>query len=86
MHGVYVLQSRKDDTLYVRYSHNVKARILEHEKGRVPATIEKRPLELLYCELYKNRKDAMHREKFFKSGWGKAYIRRILQNTLRKKS
>jgi putative endonuclease len=83
MYGVYVLRSKKKGTLYIGYSHNVQERIAEHQKGWVPATRDKRPLELLYCELYQNRIDAMRRERFFKSGWGRAYIRRILHNTLK---
>lgn len=83
MHGVYILRSKKDATLYVGYSSDVKKRVEEHQKGRVFTTRNKRPLEVIYCELYKNRKDAMHREKYFKTGWGRAYITRILKNTLK---
>ena len=82
MHGVYILRSRKDGELYTGYSHDVVQRIEEHQNGKVPATADRRPLEFLYCELYKNRIDAMRREKFFKSGWGRAYVRKILYNTL----
>ncbi|MBI2594979.1 MAG: GIY-YIG nuclease family protein [Candidatus Colwellbacteria bacterium] len=83
MYGVYILRSKKDAELYTGYSDNVQARIIEHQKGRVASTKNRRPLELVYCELYKNRKDAMQREKFFKTGWGRRYIRKILNNTLK---
>jgi len=84
MHGVYILKSKKDNSLYTGYSTNVKERVLEHQKGQVYSTRHHRPLEVIYCELYKNRKDAMKREKFFKSGWGRNYIKKILENTLKK--
>jgi len=83
MHGVYILRSKKGGSIYTGYSSNIKRRIEEHQKGKVSATKDKRPLELIYCELYKNKIDAMHREKFFKSGWGRNYIKRILKNTLK---
>ncbi|MBI3627587.1 MAG: GIY-YIG nuclease family protein [Candidatus Sungbacteria bacterium] len=83
MHGVYVLRSKKDLNLYVGYAHDLKARVIEHQKGHVPATKNRRPLELIYCELHRNRKGAMHREKFFKSGWGRNYLQKVLQNSLK---
>ncbi len=85
MYGVYTLRSIKDKGLYVGYSGNVQERYKEHRKGQVDSTHDRRPIELIYCELYKNRKDAMRREKFFKSGWGRNYIKKILQDTLKEK-
>lgn len=82
MHGVYILQSKKDKTLYIGYSQDVKRRFEDHQKGRVLSTKNKRPWEVIYCELYKNRKDAMQRELFFKTGWGRNYMRKILSHTL----
>ncbi|MFH0803546.1 MAG: GIY-YIG nuclease family protein [Candidatus Tagabacteria bacterium] len=83
MHGVYVLRSKKDSSLYFGYSTDIKKRVNEHQKGQVLSTRDKRPLEIIYCELYKNKKDAMRREKFFKSGWGRNYIKKILRDTLK---
>jgi putative endonuclease len=83
MHGVYVLRSKKDSSLYVGYSADIKKRVNEHQKGQVLSTRDRRPLEIIYCELYKNKKDAMRREKFFKSGWGRNYIKKILHDTLK---
>ncbi len=85
MHGVYILRSKRDKGLYIGYSTDVKKRLVEHQRGRVPATKNRKPLELIYCELYKNKKDAMQREKFFKSGWGRNYVKKILHNTLKEK-
>lgn len=82
MHGVYVLQSKKDGTLYTGYSHDVKERVRQHQQGKVSATKNKLPIEVIYCELYKNRKDAMQRELFFKTGWGRKYTQKILKHTL----
>lgn len=84
MHGIYVLQSKKNGTLYTGYSSNIKERVALHQKGRVLATKEKLPLELIYCELYKNRKDAMQREQYLKTGWGRNYLKKVLHYTFNK--
>ena len=83
MHSVYVLISKKDGSLYKGYSSNLKERLLEHQNGYVLATQDKRPLELVYCEMFKNRKDAMQREVFFKTGWGRNYLKKVLSQTLK---
>ena len=85
MFGVYIIRSCKDGSLYTGYSSDVKKRFAEHNKGRVSSTCDKRPLEMLFCELYKNKADALERERFFKTGWGRNYIKKILYNTLNKK-
>jgi len=82
MHGVYVLGSLKDGNLYVGSSHDIKARLAEHVKGHVSATKLRRPLELLYCELHASRKDAMQREMYLKTGWGRKYLERTIPETL----
>jgi putative endonuclease len=84
MYGVYILRSKKDKSLYIGYSNSIKRRVNEHQKGQCFSTANKRPWEIIYCELYKNREDAVHRESFFKSGWGRNYINKILYNTLKK--
>lgn len=82
MHGVYVLGSVKDGELYVGYSSDVKQRLADHQAGKVPATRRRLPINLLYCELHGSRKDAMHRELYLKSGWGRKYLSRTIPETL----
>ena len=82
MYSVYILQSKKNKSIYVGYSSNIKKRVEEHQKGGVFSTREMLPVEIIYCELYKNKKDAIRREQYLKTGWGRNYIRKILKNTL----
>ena len=63
---VYILQSKKDFSFYIGFTSNIKKRFDEHNKGLSPFTKQKRPWELIYCEIYKSRKDAMEREKKLK--------------------
>ncbi|MBP9757907.1 MAG: GIY-YIG nuclease family protein [Candidatus Pacebacteria bacterium] len=81
MHGVYVL-GLSDGELYVGYSSDVKSRVAEHQLGKVASTRRRLPVNLLYCELHGSRKDAMHRELYLKSGWGRKYLSRTIPETL----
>lgn len=85
MFGVYIIRSCKDGSLYTGYSADVKKRFAEHNKGVVRSTCNRRSLEMLFCELYKNKEDALQRERFFKTGWGRNYVKKILHYTLKEK-
>ena len=56
MHSIYILKSQKDNELYYGYSANLKERIKEHSNGMVVATRYRRPLKLIYAELYITKK------------------------------
>ena len=77
---MYVLKSLKDKELYVGRTENLKNRIVEHNKGKVPSTRDRRPLKFVYCEASNNVKDAAHREKYLKTAWGKRYLKNRLKN------
>ena len=79
---VYLLFSVKDKQLYIGYTEDLKARLKEHFHGRVTSTKFRRPLQLTYYEAFTNRKDAKAREKFLKSGFGRAQLKKALQNRL----
>lgn len=82
MYYVYVLISEVDYNFYVGYSGNLDNRLLQHEKGLVTSTKNRRPLKLLYYEVCLNQQDATHREKYLKTSWGKRYINNRLKNYL----
>lgn len=66
MFHVYLLQSEKDNDLYIGFTNNLERRIREHNNGLVPSTHSRRPFELAYCEGYKSETDARHRENNLK--------------------
>ncbi len=72
---VYVLISMKDNQLYVGYTNNLKNRFDAHLKGSVESTKNRRPLKLVYYEACLNKNDALKREKYLKTTWGKRYLR-----------
>ena len=77
---VYVLLSSKDKGIYTGYTDNLNRRYKEHKKGYVDATKDRRPLELLYFEGYKDKGKAFIRERYLKTGWGRNYIEKIVDN------
>lgn len=75
MFYTYVLKSSLDNKLYVGFSTDLKKRFDQHTKGLVDSTKLRRPLELVYYEACLNKENAIQREKFFKTGFGRRYLK-----------
>ncbi|MBI3632970.1 MAG: GIY-YIG nuclease family protein [Candidatus Vogelbacteria bacterium] len=71
----YVLKSLKDDRMYIGWTNNLRNRIESHNKGNVESTAERRPLQLIYYEACNSRDSAIKRERFFKTGFGRRYLK-----------
>ena len=82
MYYVYVLRSGKDTRFYVGCTANLRKRLAEHNDGKVRSTCHRIPLNLVYYEASRNQIDALHREKYLKSTYGKRYIRNRLKQEL----
>ena len=82
MYFVYILQSDKDGKFYVGYTNNIRRRVDEHNNGEVSITKHRRPFRLVYLEGYLNQQDATASEKFFKTGWGRTHLKKVLKNYL----
>lgn len=82
MYFVYVLQSLKDNNFYTGFSDDLESRIKKHNSGLVESTRYRRPLKLVYYEAGLNKTDALHREIYLKTAWGKKYIKNRLKNYL----
>jgi putative endonuclease len=79
---VYVLRSSIDGQFYVGLTRDLRARLELHNKGQVPSTKRRVPLELVYWEGCLNEGDAAQREKYLKTAWGKRYIKGRLRRYL----
>lgn len=82
MYYVYILRNDKDKNFYVGYTIDLKARIKLHNSGKVSSTNNRMPLKLVYYEVCINQKDALKREKYLKSNYGKRYIKSRLKEYL----
>ena len=84
MYYIYVLHSDEDGNFYVGYTVDLRSRLRLHHEGRVEATKNRRPFKLVYYEACLNQRDALHREKYLKSSYGKRYIKNRLRRYLNK--
>ena len=75
---VYVLRSEKDGKNYAGYTKNLELRFEQHQKGEVGSTKYRRPLKLIYFEGCINKEDALKRGKYFKTHYGKMYLKNRL--------
>ena len=78
MFYVYVLLSSKDNKLYTGSSDDLKSRIARHKEGKVTATKDRLPVELIYYEAYKDKRDGTKREYFLKRGRGREFLKELL--------
>jgi len=71
----YILKSKKDGNLYIGFTSDLKKRITEHNNKKVEATKNRVPLELVYYEACRCQKKAVKRERYFKTGFGRRFLK-----------
>ena len=74
MFYTYVLQSEKDNKLYTGYTKDLDLRFEQHQKGQVESTKNRRPLKIIYYEACLEQSDALKREKYLKTHYGKMFL------------
>ena len=79
----YVLFSFKDNNFYTGFTSDLKKRIKEHKAGEVYSTKNRLPVELIYFEVCLNKYDAIHREKYLKTGHGKRFLKNRMKYFLK---
>ena len=79
---MYVLKSQKDGNFYVGYTFDLKKRLQSHNSGHVPSTKYRMPFDLVYYEACCSQSDALRREKYLKTAYGKRYIKNRLKDDL----
>ncbi len=80
---VYIIQSKKDKSLYTGQTRKLSRRIYEHNNGLSVYTKQKLPWDLVWYCVFNNRLQADQFEKYLKTGSGRAFIKRRLINILR---
>ncbi|MEK7577432.1 MAG: GIY-YIG nuclease family protein [Patescibacteria group bacterium] len=72
----YVLKSKKDHKLYIGSSGDLKTRLQSHNAGKVESTKSRRPFDLIYYEACGSKKKAEERELYFKTGFGRGFLKK----------
>ncbi len=83
MFYTYILKSKKDDSLYIGYTSDLKRRFVEHNSKLNKSTKYKAPFKLVYYEAYDSDVDAKHREnslKLFANSY--TQLKRRIKNSL----
>ena len=76
MYHVYSLKCK--DGYYVGCTDNIEDRLERHQKGQVPATAERLPVDLEFYFVVRDKYKAFEFEKYLKSGSGRAFINKHL--------
>ena len=71
----YILISEKDNRTYTGYTSNLEKRLEYHNRGRVKATKNRRPLRVLYKEEFATKEEAKKRERYLKSSAGRRFLK-----------
>ena len=77
---VYVLYSKKRHKSYVGCSHDVDARLAEHNAGKVRSTRGGAPWIVVYTEKSNDYSDARKRKSYYKSNAGCRKLKQIFGN------
>ena len=80
MFYVYILRSEVDGRLYKGMTNNLQKRIEGHNSAKNKSTKGFLTWILVYNEEFETRIEARAREKFFKSGVGREYLKSIFNN------
>ncbi|GGD56413.1 hypothetical protein GCM10011361_23700 [Muriicola marianensis] len=72
---VYVLKSLNFDRNYVGFTRNPVRRLKQHNGGKNKSTKPYLPWELILCEEFDTKEEAIKREKFLKTCKGREYIK-----------
>ncbi len=87
MFYTYVLccknEKSKGSILYVGSTSDLKNRYSEHKTGEVQTTKNYDKIALIYYEACLNKTDARKRELQLKTGFGRGYLNRRLENSFK---
>ena len=81
MHYVYVLRNTAGK-LYTGCTEDLRRRFAEHNNRKVISTKAFAPWKLVYYEVCESKKDALLRERYLKSAWGKRYLKGRLRHSV----
>ena len=74
----YVLRSGVDGRLYKGHTQDLKNRLGEHNSGKTKSTKGYVPWQLVYFESFSSKKESIEREKYFKTGRGREFLKEFL--------
>jgi len=73
MYYAYVLKSVHHDYFYKGHCYDLQVRLHQHNAGLTESIKPYIPFQIVYFEEFKTEKEAIDREKYFKSSAGRRY-------------
>lgn len=88
MFYIYILEIKNKfgEKLYVGYCHDLRKRFDDHVNKKTKTTKNYEQIKLIYYEACLNKTDAIKRESQLKTGFGRGYLKRRLENYILEKS
>ena len=83
MYFVYILKSIKNSQLYTGRTDNLHKRLAEHKSGKNRTTNRINPTKLIFFESFSDKRDAIRRERYFKTSKGKSTLKMMLKYSVR---
>ena len=79
MYYVYVLKSKTKDFYYKGFCSNLEKRLLQHNLGMTKSNKAYAPFDIVYYEVCNSEKDAVDKERYWKSAAGRRYLKEKLK-------
>ena len=77
---VYIIQSKKNESLYIGETNDLSRRIYEHNNDLSGYTKHKSPCYLVWYCVFNYKHQAELFEKYLKTGSGRAFVKKRLMN------
>ena len=78
MYYAYMLKSLEHEYFYKGHCQDLQKRISQHNSGMTESIKPYIPFKLVYFEEFETEKDAINREKYFKSAAGRRFLKKKL--------
>jgi putative endonuclease len=78
MFFAYVLKSVAHEFYYKGHCHDLEKRLNQHNAGMTESIKPYIPLKLVYYEEFETEREAIVREKYFKSSAGRRFLKKKL--------
>lgn len=73
MYYVYIIKSKKDDSLYTGFTKDIRRRMLQHNSGESLHTKNKIPWKIVWIGIFLKKNTAAAFEQYLKTASGIAF-------------
>ena len=80
---VLLCKEKQKQIFYIGITSDLAKRIKQHKQGKTKTTSKYDMIKLVYYEACLSKADAIKRERQLKTGFGKGYIKKRIQNYLK---